>query len=157
MIPDDNQKKIPAENQKNRRSFKISPIRVQEKISSLTELSDEFKKIAKDFRTDKQHELYKRPSAKHQTARIVIPQSQKFQTMEENHDDPLAGHFGKKNTLDRLIRKYYWPNMKKDVDDFVESCPECQKRAPRSGEVHLTPIALPVLLLLGLCAPSPHI
>src|SRR5436305_2816441 len=90
------------------------------------------KKTAKDFRTDKQHELYKKPSSKHQTARIVIPRSQKFQTMEENHDDPLAGHFGKKNTLDRLIRKYYWPNMKKDVDDFVESCAECQKRAPIS-------------------------
>ncbi|GES82399.1 hypothetical protein GLOIN_2v1849317 [Rhizophagus clarus] len=51
-IPDENQKKIPAENQKNRRSFKISPIRVQEKTSSLTELSDEFKKIAKDLSED---------------------------------------------------------------------------------------------------------
>ncbi|CAB5217437.1 unnamed protein product [Rhizophagus irregularis] len=33
-------------------SFKILPIRVQEKTSSLTELSDEFKKIAKDLSED---------------------------------------------------------------------------------------------------------
>ena len=98
------------------------------------------KKIAKDFRIDTQHELYKRPTPKHQKARIVIPKSNKFQILEENHDEPLAGHFEKKNTLDRIIRKYYWPNMRKDVDDFVESCPECQKRAPRSGEAPLTPI-----------------
>jgi transposase InsO family protein len=99
------------------------------------------KKIANEFRIDHHHELYKKPTSKHQTARIVIPKCRKFQILEENHDEPLAGHFGRKNTLDRIIRKYYWPNMRRDVDDFVESCPECQKRAPRTGEAPLTPIA----------------
>ena len=98
------------------------------------------KKIAHEFRIDQQHELYKNPTPNHQIARIVIPKSNKYQILEENHDDPLSGHFGRKNTLDRIIRKYYWPRMRKDVDDFVESCPECQKRAPRSGEAPLTPI-----------------
>ncbi|GET52955.1 hypothetical protein GLOIN_2v1849317 [Rhizophagus irregularis DAOM 181602=DAOM 197198] len=40
---------ISDDNQKSCSSFKILPIRVQEKTSSLTELSDEFKKIAKDL------------------------------------------------------------------------------------------------------------
>ena len=75
------------------------------------------KKIAKDFRIDAQHELYKRPTPKHHIARIVVLKSNKFQILEENHDEPLVGHFGKKNTLDRIIKKYYWPNMRKDVDD----------------------------------------
>ncbi|EXX66087.1 hypothetical protein RirG_127180 [Rhizophagus irregularis DAOM 197198w] len=40
---------ISDDNQKSCSSFKILPIRVQKKTSSLTELSDEFKKIAKDL------------------------------------------------------------------------------------------------------------
>jgi len=43
---------IPDDNQKTCSSFKILPIRVQEKTSSLTELSDEFMKIAKDLSED---------------------------------------------------------------------------------------------------------
>ncbi|GET65937.1 hypothetical protein GLOIN_2v1849317 [Rhizophagus irregularis DAOM 181602=DAOM 197198] len=43
---------ISDDNQKSCSSFKILPIRVQEKTSSLTELSDEFKKIAKDLSED---------------------------------------------------------------------------------------------------------
>ncbi|UZO00979.1 uncharacterized protein OCT59_012089 [Rhizophagus irregularis] len=43
---------ISDDNQKSCSSFKILPIRVQEKTSSLTELSDKFKKIAKDLLED---------------------------------------------------------------------------------------------------------
>ena len=29
--------------------------------------------------------------------------------------------------FDTIKRKYYWPTLKKDIDDFVKKCPECQR------------------------------
>ena len=50
--------------------------------------------------------------------------------LELNHDDPLAGHFGRDRTLHSLKRKWYWPNMPAHVDQFVRSCNTCQRSKP---------------------------
>jgi transposase InsO family protein len=43
------------------------------------------------------------------------------------HDDPLAGHFGPRKTRELLERKYYWPELRRDVQEYVTSCQVCQK------------------------------
>lgn len=43
------------------------------------------------------------------------------------HDDPLAGHFGGKRTLELLQRSYYWPSMDEDVQAYVKTCDVCQR------------------------------
>ena len=53
----------------------------------------------------------------------------------EFHDVPLAGHFGRDKTLASLAKNFFWPGMVTDVDDYVKSCANCQrkkvvKRAP---------------------------
>ena len=47
--------------------------------------------------------------------------------MKINHDDPTAGHYGQKKTLELVRRKYYWPAMHKDVAEYVQTCDLCQR------------------------------
>lgn len=46
--------------------------------------------------------------------------------MKENHDLPIAGHLGSGRMLKRIQEKYYWKNMRVDVENYVKKCPQCQ-------------------------------
>jgi len=65
---------------------------------------------------------------------LVIPKIYKQIIMEEVHGGMLAGHFGIGRTLDAMKRHYWWHGMKKDVEEFVRGCPECNARNPKRGE-----------------------
>ena len=47
------------------------------------------------------------------------------------HDVPLGGHLGKEKTGCRLLRRFYWPTLFKDVAEFCRGCPTCQRSAQR--------------------------
>lgn len=57
--------------------------------------------------------------------KAYIPASLRGEILEMNHDDPLAGHFGKDKSIELISRKYYWPSMKKDIASYVEGCDVC--------------------------------
>ena len=54
----------------------------------------------------------------------------KAKALEECHDNPLAGHFGSKRTLEKLQRRYTWKGMRKDVADYCRDCLACRKATP---------------------------
>jgi len=60
---------------------------------------------------------------------LYIPKDQALRTeiMSMHHDDPLAGHFGRDKTLELIRRKYYWPSMANDVEEYCATCQICQK------------------------------
>jgi hypothetical protein len=41
--------------------------------------------------------------------------------LKECHDGPLAGHGGAKCTT-TILKKYYWPNLKNNVEEYVKTC-----------------------------------
>ena len=43
-----------------------------------------------------------------------------------HHDLPSAGHPGISNTTALVSRDYWWPNMKKDIEEYVKGCAACQ-------------------------------
>jgi len=47
--------------------------------------------------------------------------------IQEHHDTALAGHPGRAKTFDVLDRKYYWKDMRKQVDQYVRNCHSCQR------------------------------
>lgn len=63
----------------------------------------------------------------------------------EMHDLPLVGHQGKNRTLRRLIDKFGWPKMSKDVDRYVAGCQHCMMNKPRTTHPAglLQPLELP--------------
>lgn len=47
--------------------------------------------------------------------------------INDYHLLPTSGHAGVRRMVNNLKRKYYWPEMEKDVNDFVTKCEKCQK------------------------------
>ncbi len=38
-----------------------------------------------------------------------------------------GGHLGQNKTREKVTKRYYWPNIKKDVADFIATCDRCQR------------------------------
>ena len=75
---------------------------------------------------------------------LVLPRQARKIVLELAHSIPMAGHLGKRKTLQRILQRFYWPSIFKDVDEFCRSCCECQKTSPgRRAVAPLVP--LPVI------------
>ena len=46
------------------------------------------------------------------------------------HDSVTSGHLGIAKTKKRILSRFYWPSLKKDVENYVRSCETCQKIKP---------------------------
>ena len=58
------------------------------------------------------------------------------------HDHPIGGHFGMDGTYNKIKERFYWKGMKKDVEAYVKSCDQCQKRGNKGGKGLLNPIKI---------------
>ena len=75
---------------------------------------------------------------------LVLPTSCRKAVLQLAHAIPLAGHLGRKKTAQRILQRFYWPNMFKDAAEFCTTCQECQKTAP--GKKIVAPlIPLPII------------
>jgi transposase InsO family protein len=78
---------------------------------------------------------------------VYVPNeaSIRAEILSTHHDDPYAGHFGFKRTLELIQRKYYWQQLRKHVKMHVRTCEVCQrtktKRHKPYGE--LAPLPVP--------------
>ena len=70
--------------------------------------------------------------------RIIVPSVLRSELIKEAH---TVAHFGVRRTLSRLAEAYWWPNMRKDVQEFVKTCHNCvskpRKKQPASSSQHL--------------------
>ncbi len=46
--------------------------------------------------------------------------------IHSHHNSPVYGHLGINKTYQLTSRRYWWPNMHKDVMEYVKGCTECQ-------------------------------
>ena len=64
--------------------------------------------------------------------------------IREKHSGGLAGHFGVDKTLDQINHFYYWPKMRREVQQIVTRCKVCQLAKGKSQNVGLyTPLPIP--------------
>ena len=59
--------------------------------------------------------------------KLVLPRELHGEALREAHDEPQAGHLGVEKTFQRLAVAYYWPNMFRDVANYVKQCDVCQR------------------------------
>jgi transposase InsO family protein len=82
-----------------------------------------------------------------QGMRVCIPDlpAVKATLMKEFHDSLVSGHYGVDKTYDRLAHFCYWPNMRKSVKHYVESCHICQESKTRTTKEYglLQPLPIP--------------
>lgn len=65
--------------------------------------------------------------------------------MECMHDSLVGGHFGNSGTSHRMKLYFYWPGMKRDVEQMVQACDTCKKSKAESGKYLglLQPLLIP--------------
>ena len=75
----------------------------------------------------------------------VIPRYELEEVMKIYHDHKTAAHFGKEITYDKIKNKYYWPTLKLDVEIYVKTCDQCQRRGKSTtkNELHSIKISRP--------------
>ena len=71
-------------------------------------------------------------------SRIVIPASMRQVTLEKIHH----GHHGIQRCRMPVYSLVWWPGVAKEMDNFVQSCPICQRTTPTTREPLIT-IPLP--------------
>lgn len=71
---------------------------------------------------------------------IFIPNSQKLKlaVLQQCHDSRSSGHFGFDKTFELLSRSFFWPKMRKFVENYCRSCDTCA----RSKSVRHKPFGL---------------
>ena len=57
---------------------------------------------------------------------IVVPEKYHSRLLCLSHEDHLAGHFGASKAVKRMAEHFFWPKMKEDVKQYVNSCMACQ-------------------------------
>ena len=65
--------------------------------------------------------------------RIYVPSADNLCTciLQYNYDHILAGHFGQNKTLELVCRKYSWPSLCADIQQFCKSCVTCMWSKPQ--------------------------
>lgn len=61
--------------------------------------------------------------------RIAIPANKELRRLilYELHDAPTRGHPGRDKLMRLATRHFWWPHMSRSVDQYVRSCPTCQR------------------------------
>lgn len=72
--------------------------------------------------------MYKHMSKGNTTHLIALPNCRKNEILCNFHDHPFAAHLGVDKTYKKIVERYFWPTLYKDIRTFVTSCLSCQKR-----------------------------
>ena len=60
------------------------------------------------------------------TLRLYVPNHYRSEVIKQYHDS--NGHLGIDKTFDAIRQKYYWPNLYKELYDYVGKCVTCAQR-----------------------------
>ena len=77
--------------------------------------------------------------------RLVIPKDLKVRELLYNLAHNTLGHFGFDKCYESLRGSYYWPNMRRDLENaYIPSCAECQQNKSNTskptGPLHPLPV-----------------
>ena len=56
----------------------------------------------------------------------VLDKETKATILYEYYDSPIGGHRGMNKTYREIRKKYEWPNMKREIEQYVKRCKSCQ-------------------------------
>ena len=55
-----------------------------------------------------------------------LDEETKKQILYEFHDASVGGHRGMNKTYRAIKSRYTWPNMRRDIEEYVKQCKSCQ-------------------------------
>ena len=60
------------------------------------------------------------------TVVTLLPRVYRKTVMNMLHNDGTAGHLGTARTKKRVLERFFWPSLEKDVREHCETCIQCQ-------------------------------
>lgn len=66
---------------------------------------------------------YSKRSSGETVGQMVLPKEFREMVIRDMHDD--LGHLGQERTVDLLRRRFFWPRMFLDVEEYIKNCGEC--------------------------------
>lgn len=61
----------------------------------------------------------------------VVPKTCIRQILTELHDSEFSAHFGIARTVGKVLQRYWWPTLTKDIENWCQSCEIClQRKSP---------------------------
>ena len=76
----------------------------------------------------------------HSVDQLVLPTQLRPAVLRLAHDIPMAGHLGRKKTMDRIRQRFYWPKVYRDVKNHCRTCAQCQKSSMKGAPLIPLPI-----------------
>ena len=75
----------------------------------------------------------------------MLPDKLKPVIMFNSHNSVFSGHLGKKKTISRIKKIYFWPTMVYDITNWIKNCSECQFRKSKNDKIKiaLKPLNIP--------------
>lgn len=58
----------------------------------------------------------------------ISRENERIQIIRDNHSTPVGGHKGVSKTYWRIKQKYYWSNLKAEIQTYIQNCRSCQTR-----------------------------
>jgi hypothetical protein len=56
---------------------------------------------------------------------IYIPDCMRTEIIKQHHDDPMHRHMGIEKTAELILRNYYFLNMRRKVQNYIQQCKTC--------------------------------
>ena len=98
--------------------------------------SSDLQGIAQDYTKDQDFQAqYQEPQKPFErqgelllrNGKICIPKGEfRLKVLHDYHCTPITGHMGITKTINRIVPKYFWKNMRSDILRYVRSC-QCQR------------------------------
>ena len=139
------------------RVFSITPIQWNEEfleeVRKAASLDEQYQSGLRSLSADPESSDYIQPSEHltlekdilHYKARLYIPRQSVPSILQSEHDSQIAVHFGIDKTTELIWRNFWWPSMIKEIEEYVISCPDCQKNKAKCHKQYglLSPLELP--------------
>ena len=76
---------------------------------------------------------------------LVVPSAYRTDVLKLAHNSPMGGHMGRQRTTDRILERFFWPNVYLDVAKHCQQCHDCQMTA-RKRQIEKVPLKpLPII------------
>ena len=73
---------------------------------------------------------------------IVLPRQYRSNVIRLAHDLPFSGHLGREKTVQRILRRFYWPSLFRDVKEYCQTCAECQLHSSHKTRAPMIPLPI---------------
>jgi hypothetical protein len=75
---------------------------------------------------------------------ICVPSSERAKLIWEAHYSWVAVHFDVENTVEMLLKHFYWSKLQQEVNEYIMSCTACAISKPATKkQVMYTPLTTP--------------